>query len=129
MSATFDLILAKRLYTKRREKMIKQQDLAFSLGITQQAYSKLERGETHFSDEIIDKVCNTLEMTIGEFVAFGDNVLFSNSPQSNNNGYVNDVKIIETLQKTYEQNTELLKLVLTEKDLRIKQLEELLNKK
>jgi transcriptional regulator with XRE-family HTH domain len=58
---------AAKLYKLRREADIKQPQLAAFLGISQQAYSKLERGETNFSREVIEVICKYFKIPIEDF--------------------------------------------------------------
>jgi transcriptional regulator with XRE-family HTH domain len=58
MENNLDLIFASRLYKLRRNAELKQPAVAKGLNESQQAYSKLERGVTHFSDEIVDAICS-----------------------------------------------------------------------
>lgn len=130
MGSPIDLSHAKKLRFLRKTSDKKQIDVAKVLSLSQQAYSKLENGETCFTDETIEKLSEYFKITPADFERPMDAINIGNN---NNNTGANintvDLKLIETLQKTHEQNTELLKLLLTEKDLRIKQLEDLLNKK
>ena len=58
MEKNLNLIYASRLYKLRRDANLKQPIVAMAIGKGQQAYSKLERGETDFSDEVVDSICN-----------------------------------------------------------------------
>jgi transcriptional regulator with XRE-family HTH domain len=132
MSATYDLYLSKKLYAKRLERQMKQQDLADSLGLSQQAYSNLERGETSFSDEVIEKICHTFGISVEEFMSFGNQVNITNSPQSNNyntNSPYNDIALLQELKLQYAKQQDLYEKLLAEKDARLAQYELLLKAK
>jgi len=124
-----DLSHAKKLRYLRKVYDKKQTDIANVLSLSQQAYSKLENGETSFADETIEKIASYFKITPADFEKPMDAVIIG-SNNSNTGANINtvDLKLIETLQKTYDQNTELLRLLLLEKDKRIKQFEDLLNK-
>ena len=95
---------------------------------------KLERGETTFSDEIIEKIAYFFNITPAEFelpmsesiyvgsVNLGDN---SNS-STGSNSTINtiDEKIIDSLREAYNQNRKLFELLIAEKDKRIYELKE-----
>ncbi len=68
MKDNTNLFYATKLYKLRRGADVKQPQLANILGITQQAYSKLERGETNFSDEVIDAICKYFRISVAEFL-------------------------------------------------------------
>lgn len=58
----------KKLRKLRLEMDYPQKLMAEKLGLkTQQIYSKLERGEKHFSDNIIYSICHLFNMTYSEF--------------------------------------------------------------
>lgn len=105
---------AKRLHLLRRVNDKKQTDIADFLSITQQAYSKLERGEVAFSDEIIDKICVFFDIPVNEFINTDDRINCVNSPNSNNynnqnslnNTSINDQLLnllIEEIKQTREE--------------------------
>jgi transcriptional regulator with XRE-family HTH domain len=68
MKENTNLLYATKLYKLRRDADIKQPQLAEFLGVSQQAYSKLERGETNFSDDVIDAICHYFKISVSEFV-------------------------------------------------------------
>jgi transcriptional regulator with XRE-family HTH domain len=80
-----NLIYASRLYKLRREANLKQPVIAEFLGKSQQAYSKLERGETDFSDEVIDKICSYFKISLEDFTQTTTNINCLNSPNSATN--------------------------------------------
>jgi transcriptional regulator with XRE-family HTH domain len=85
MDKNTDVIYAHKLHFLRRSANIKQPEIAEVLNISQQAYSKLERGETHFSDEIIDAICDYFKITAPEFMQTSESINCVNSPNSGNN--------------------------------------------
>ncbi len=80
-----NLIYASRLYKLRREANVKQPVVATALGKSQQAYRKLERGETDFSDDVVDCICNYFKITLDDFVQSNDKINCVNSPNSASN--------------------------------------------
>ena len=126
MSNNFTLLLASRLYKLRRQADLKQNETATKLGLIQQSYSKLERGDLNFTDEIIDKICNLFNVKLEQFINV-DNGSYSNSVLNSANSiyHNNSNKVIEDLisalntqqQQAYEEKKELLTLLKQEREL------------
>jgi transcriptional regulator with XRE-family HTH domain len=96
MERNLNIIYASRLYKLRRDANLKQPVVALALGKGQQAYSKLERGETDFSDEIVDGICNFFKINLDSFTQSDDKINCNNSPNSaNTNSQINNAKIFE----------------------------------
>lgn len=85
MEKNLNHVYASRLYKLRREANLKQPVVAMALGKGQQAYSKLERGETDFSDEVVDNICNYFKITLDDFTQSSDKINCVNSPNSASN--------------------------------------------
>lgn len=114
-----NLHYAKKLYLLRRVSDRKQADVAEHLGISQQAYSKLEHGETSFTDEVIDKICQLFDVPVEEFVQSDEKINCINSPHAvnngNNNSQINSVvteQILLTLLEEIKQSREERKVYL-----------------
>lgn len=130
---------AKKLRFLRKKSDKTQQDLANHLGLSQQAYSKLENGETSFSDETIDKLANFFGITPAEFESPSESVIVGSNNSNNSNTsagyniYNLDPALVDTMKKLYEQNSiliernkEIFNDLIIEKDKRIQLLEQLL---
>ncbi len=121
---------AKKLRYLRKKGDKTQAEIASHLKLSQQAYSKLENGETAFSDETIDKIAEFFKITPAEFESSSEGVYIgNNNSNTGSNIHVVDLRLIETLQKMNEQNSSLFEKLIQEKDSRIKLLEELLRDK
>jgi transcriptional regulator with XRE-family HTH domain len=130
MTELLNLSHAKKLRYLRKSSDLKQTEISNFLNVSQQAYSDLENGKTYFTDEIIEKLSHYFKITPADFENPMEAINIGNN--NNNTGagiYAIDLKLIETLQKTVDQNTELHNKLIQEKDARIKLLEDLLNKK
>jgi transcriptional regulator with XRE-family HTH domain len=109
----------------------KQIEVAEHLNLTQQAYSKLENGETSFADETIEKISDYFRITPEDFVKPFDQMnVGANSMNVNTTIHLIDSKVVEALEKLYQQNASLIELnskltsdLIREKDLRIQELE------
>ena len=67
MQKTTNINYAKKLRFLRTTVGVKQATMANKLNISQQAYSVLENGKTHFTDKLIRSICvifSTLEIRI-----------------------------------------------------------------
>jgi transcriptional regulator with XRE-family HTH domain len=96
-----------------------QEYLASKLHITQNTYSKIERGETALSIEKLTDICNALEIDITTLFNFDDKQIFNYCTQTGNFGeqsifHYNNT--LETVQKLYER----LLLVKEDKIIRLK---------
>lgn len=133
---------AKKLRYLRKKVDKTQVEVATSLGLSQQAYSKLEQGETAFSDETIEKIAEFFEITPAEFENSLESVIVGSNNSNNSNTsagyniYNSDPTLIETMKKMYDQNVilidrnkEIVNHLIEEKNKRIELLERLLESK
>lgn len=90
----------------------KQEVLAKELKFTQQAYSKLERGASNFTPQILKKICNYFGVSASTFLNTGGQTRISNSPQANTqNSFNNEFKLVEEVIKSKDE------VILTQKEL------------
>lgn len=87
MEKNLTLIKAAKLYKLRRDANLKQDVVANALNKSQQSYSKLERGEVDFTDEVIDDICNYFKISRDEFIELNSGTNCINSPNSATNVY------------------------------------------
>jgi transcriptional regulator with XRE-family HTH domain len=95
---SLDLMYANKLRYMRFSKNLKQEAIAKEFNMSQQAYSNLENGKTHFADDIIDRIAHYFETTPSEFIKPIDHVYINNSPNTQSNsphGQYNESKLIE----------------------------------
>lgn len=57
---SYPAIVGKLLENLRRERNLKQQDVASMLGLTQSAWSRIERGQSGLSMDLMVRVCDLL---------------------------------------------------------------------
>ncbi|MFN8116340.1 MAG: helix-turn-helix transcriptional regulator [Bacteroidia bacterium] len=108
----FNLIFANKLQELRKEHNVKQEVLAKELKFTQQAYSKLERGASNFTPQILKKICNYFGVSASTFLNTGSQTRISNSPQANTqNSFNNEFKLVEEVIKSKDE------VILTQKEL------------
>jgi transcriptional regulator with XRE-family HTH domain len=100
----FNLIFANKLQELRKEHNVKQEVLAKELKFTQQAYSKLERGASNFTPQILKKICNYFGVSANTFLNTGSQTKINNSPQANTqNSFNNEFKLVEELIKSKDE--------------------------
>ena len=131
MSELINLSHAKKLRYLRKTFDKKQTDIAKVLSLSQQAYSDLENGKTHFTDETIEKLSSYFKITSADFEKSLEQTYIGGS-NSNNNSQINntiDYKLMESALNSKDETIATQKELLAEKNLRIKQLERLLNAK
>ncbi|MEX2596650.1 MAG: helix-turn-helix transcriptional regulator [Salibacteraceae bacterium] len=61
----------------RELKNLTQGFMSDELGISQAAYSKIERGETEISFENVERIANILGMSLNDLIAFDEQVIFN----------------------------------------------------
>ena len=131
MNDLINLSHAKKLRYLRKVSDKKQIDIAAALSVSQQAYSDLENGKTFFTDEIIEKLSYYFKITPAEFERPLEQTYIGGS-NSNNNSQINntiDYKLVECALSSKDETIAVQKELLAEKSIRIKLLEELVNKK
>ena len=113
MISPTDIKYAQRLKGLRLVNDMKQEQAYEMIGLSsQQEYSKLENGKLNFSDEIINKICATFNITPDEFVNSSQLTSISNSPNSINHSQknvINDSDFISQLLKSKEDGIVSLK--------------------
>ncbi len=99
----------KKLTRLRTAIFAKQIDISSKFNMSQQAYSNLENGKTHFSINIINKLCPIFNITFQEFMTMNDQAsqIAINHPDNDT------LKILELHHQK----------ITLEKDIRIVQLE------
>jgi transcriptional regulator with XRE-family HTH domain len=118
MEYNVNVILGQKLKFLRLKKNWNQQSVAKLIGLSsQQVYSKLENGETSFTDDVINKISKTFDMDPTEFVKPNESIHISNSPNANNNspnGILNEAMLIKELLKAKNETIELLHILINE---------------
>jgi transcriptional regulator with XRE-family HTH domain len=61
--------LSEKLATERKKKGMSQEDLASKLGVTRQAVSKWESGQSEPDITTLNKICDAFEISIQQFFA------------------------------------------------------------
>lgn len=115
------LELGKKLKYLRFQVNANQSEIAKKLKISQQAYSYLENGKTHFTETIIEKICSIFNLNFQEFVSINSQTYESKSSKN----------LIDTDLDIFTARVMILNLKkqLIEKDLKIIELELMLKTK
>jgi len=116
------LNIASKIRKIRELKGFSQEYVASRLEVTQNTYSKIERGETSLSVDKLAAICSILEVDFNTLFNFDENLIFNNCTQTGNFGNNNTLVLntVEKLQEVYD------KLILS-KDAEIATLKEILN--
>lgn len=113
--------LGVKIRTLRELKGISQDAIARCLGISQQAFQKIETGKTKLDFERVALIAVELNIELETLINFNpDNFFLQNA---------NTAKDLAKNRITKEDFITSLKIIIFENNLRIKQLEELLGKK
>lgn len=112
-------MIHKNLRVIREVKGLSQEYVAKELGISQNAYSKIERGEIKLDDEKLTKIATVLKVTVDTIKTFSESVIFNNKDCQhigyNHNTYNNPLdKIVELYER-----------LLNEKDKKIEALQKI----
>jgi transcriptional regulator with XRE-family HTH domain len=131
METSVHTSLSKKLRFLRKSNDIKQAIIASEIGISQQEYSDLENGKKNFTDETIEKLAAYFKITPAEFERPIETVYISNNHNHSGimNANNNSWDMVQSLITSKEEVIATQKELLSEKNLRIKLLEELLNNK
>jgi len=110
----FSVQVLDKIRKMRDLKGIKQEDMAFFLGISQQAYSKLETGESELSLQKLEKITEKLEISFQTLLDFSPHNIFSQNNHNKNKNPTQNIyqspsfsptektlyeKVIENLEK------------------------------
>lgn len=108
----------------REIKGYSQEYIASKMSITQNSYSKLERGETNLSIDRLMEICSVLEIELSTLMNFDEKMVFNNCTQNGNFGENNTFvfNAVEKIQELYER-------IIKAKNEEIETLNKLLNQK
>lgn len=108
----------------REIKGYSQEYISTQMGITQNSYSKIERGETNLSVNKLIEICKILDIEMSTLLNFDEKMVFNNCTQSGNFGENNTFvyNTIDKIQELYEK-------IIKSKDEEIERLNTLLRKK
>ena len=107
----------------RSNKGYSHEYMAFELGISQVAYSKLEKLETKLSVERLYKIAEILEVKVGEILDIAPNNQFNQTTRENSTGY------LQQIENFYQENKDVYEKLINAKDEQIALLKSLLEKK
>jgi transcriptional regulator with XRE-family HTH domain len=98
-----DILYAQKLRHLRLSKNIKQEAIFKQIGFeSQQAYSNLENGKTHFTDDILNKIAKVFGIDVSEFTKPVDHVMLNHSPNAYIQSNHNNNDFIEKMVHSYE---------------------------
>jgi len=110
--------------TIRKNKGISHEAMAINLGISQTAYTKIEREETKLTVERLQKIAEILDVKLGELLEF--------EPQSFHQEIHNNESVTaishQKVENLYQENREVYEKLIAAKDEQISLLKNLLEK-
>jgi len=120
-------LIAYNIRKIREIKGFTQEYVAGKLGVSQNAYSKLERGEIKVDEEKLNTIAAIFEVNKETIRNYSDQIVFNNCSNSGNGNFGGEnntfvFNALEKMQKVYED-------LLSEKEMRIKLLEDQLKSK
>lgn len=86
-----------------------QDYVASKLGITQEAYSKIESNKTNVSIQKLEQISQVLEVNIYDLMSFDEKTIFYNSAEKQTNTNIGVVQTSSTEKELYERIIEQLK--------------------
>jgi len=95
------LNVASKIKKIREIKGFSQDYVASKLDITQNTYSKIERGEAQITIDKLSAICEVLEIDFNTLFNFDENLIFNNCNQTGNFGN-NNTLVLNTLEKIQE---------------------------
>jgi transcriptional regulator with XRE-family HTH domain len=97
--------IGEKLRKIREMKGFSQEYIASALKITQNAYSKMERGETKISEQRLQDIAKILEVPKESIEGFSDKIFVNVVNNKENSGNIK-IETTETLLKHYEKEVE-----------------------
>ena len=106
-----------RIKEIRKEKGISHEAMAFDLGISQVAYSKIEKNETKLTLERLYKIADILESKVSNLLGLEIQKVYQQEFKDNANNY-------QEIQHLHQENKEVYQELLKAKDVQIALLKE-----
>ncbi len=106
--------VGKKVYEKRKEKQLTQEQLAELLGMTPSGYAKIERGLSNFSISRLMEIAKKLEIELDEILQAKETSIFINSDFGNNKGQItiNTPTEIELLKSAFTDLQQAMTMVI-----------------
>ena len=119
-----NITLAQNIRKIRYIRGLSQEFIAEKLELSQSAYSKIEQGKTILTEDVKEKIAQTLGVSKKLLESYNDGMIFNYCNQSGNLGdnHTYNHNSIEKIESLYAQ-------LLSEKDARIKMLEQMVSDK
>lgn len=111
-----------RIKEIRKEKGISHEAMAFDLGISQVAYSKIEKNETKLNVDRLYKIAEILDTKVSDLLGLEVNKIYQQEFKDNSHNY-------QEVQNLYQENKDVYQQLIKAKDEQIALLKELLSKK
>lgn len=94
--------IGRKIHQIRVLRGIKQDALAFEMGVSQQLVSKIEQSET-VDEDLLMKIAEVLGVTKEGIEAFNDESIFNNINNFHDNSIQNNINPIDKIVEVYER--------------------------
>ena len=111
-----------RIKEIRKEKGISHEAMAFDLGISQVAYSKLEKNETKLNVDRLYKIAEILDTKVSDLLNEEKSTIYNQDLKENAIGH-------QQIENLHQENKEVYQELIKAKDEQIALLKEMLDKK
>lgn len=111
-----------RIKEIRKEKGISHEAMAFDLGISQVAYSKLEKNETKLNVDRLYKIAEILDTKVSDLLNEEKSTIYNQDLKDNAIGH-------QQIENLHQENKEVYQELIKAKDEQIALLKEMLGKK
>ena len=111
-----------RIKEIRKEKGISHEAMAFDLGISQVAYSKLEKNETKLNVDRLYKIAEILDTKVSDLLNEEKSTIYNQDLKDNAIGH-------QQIENLHQENKEVYQELIKAKDEQIALLKEMLDKK
>ena len=110
-----------RIKEIRKEKGISHEAMAFDLGISQVAYSKIEKNETKLNVDRLYKIAEILDTKVSNLLGLEVNKIYQQEFKDNSHNY-------QEVQNLYQENKDVYQQLIKAKDEQIALLKSLIDK-
>ncbi len=121
-------VVVNKIKEYRKKKGYSHVNMAFELGMSQVAYSKIEKNETKLSVERLFKIAEILETPVENFLDINPNNIFNQTLNDNSILYQDFENLNQENKEKSKKIEQLYELRLKDKDVMIAQLQKIIDK-
>ena len=121
-------VVVNKIKEYRKKKGYSHESMAFELGMSQVAYSKIEKNETKLSVERLFKIAEILETPVENFLDINPNNIYNQDLKDNAVGHQEVQNLYHDNKEKSEKIEQLYESRLKDKDIMIAQLQKIIDK-